>query len=161
MQDDLRKLKKASGADSDSDSDHETRKRQKVSYLEEELSKYSKGRGRAAKTGNKRSRRDEEEDLLAELGAFSKRVMADDGGRGIREDEGEGEEGQGEEGLEVDDDVDWMKHRLKFHVDEKELTRRAEDEYSVSRIAPVVVSAAHQRVSSRRVVPICGIVTDE
>jgi peptidyl-prolyl cis-trans isomerase SDCCAG10 len=37
-----------------------------------------------------------------------------------------------EEGLEVDDDVDWMKHRLKFDVDEKELTRRAEDEYSVS-----------------------------
>jgi peptidyl-prolyl cis-trans isomerase SDCCAG10 len=134
MQDDLRKLKKASGHDSDSDSDNDTRKRQKTSYLEEELSKYSKGRGRAAKSGNKRSRRDEEDDLLAELGAFSKRVMADEGGSADRPDGGEGEGGdggEGEEGLEVDDDVDWMKHRLKFHVDEKELTRRAEDEYSV------------------------------
>jgi peptidyl-prolyl cis-trans isomerase SDCCAG10 len=143
MQDDLRKLKKASGHDSDSDSDTDIRKRQKVSYLEEELSKYSKGRGRAAKSSNKRSRRDEEDDLLAELGAFSKRVMADEGGSADRSEPEAGAEGErgggeggegGEEGLEVDDDVDWMKHRLKFHVDEKELTRRAEDEYSVRRV---------------------------
>lgn len=132
MQDDLRKLKKASGQDSDSDSDSSStrRKRRKgPSYLEQELAKYSKGKGRAAaRAGNKRSRRDEEEDLLEELGAFSKRVigMGDD----ERPEEGEGM-GEGE-GLEVDDDVDWMKHRLKFQVDEKELTRRAEDEYSVS-----------------------------
>jgi len=92
------------------------------------LSKYSKGRGRAAKGNKKRGR--EEDDLLAELAGFSKRVTADDGGQGLRsvgEDDDEGVEG----GLEVDDDVDWMKHRLKFDVDEKELTRRAEDEYSV------------------------------
>jgi peptidyl-prolyl cis-trans isomerase SDCCAG10 len=131
MQDDLRKLKKASGHDSDSDSDTDIRKRQKVSYLEEELSKYSKGRGRAAKSSNKRSRRDEEDDLLAELGAFSKRVMADEGGSADRSEPEAGAEGERGGG---DDDVDWMKHRLKFHVDEKELTRRAEDEYSVRRV---------------------------
>lgn len=129
MQNDLRALKKSQGNDSDSDSDSDSRhkRRKGPSYLEQELSQYAKGRGRAAK-GNKKNKR-EEEDLLAELGAFSKRVTADDGGKGLRDlDEGEG---GGEEGLEIDDDVDWMKHRLKFDVDEKELTRRAEDEYSV------------------------------
>jgi peptidyl-prolyl cis-trans isomerase SDCCAG10 len=128
MQDDLRALKKSQGNDSDSDSDSDSRhkRRKGPSYLEQELSKYQKGRGRAAK-GNKKNKR-EEEDLLAELGAFSKRVTADDGGQGVRGIDDEEVEG----GLEVDDDVDWMKHRLKFDVDEKELTRRAEDEYSVS-----------------------------
>jgi len=128
MQDDLRALKKSQGNDSDSDSDSDSRhkRRKGASYLEQELSKYSKGRGRAAK-GNKKNKR-EEEDLLAELGAFSKRVTADDAGQGVRGIDDEEIEG----GLEVDDDVDWMKHRLKFDVDEKELTRRAEDEYSVS-----------------------------
>ena len=133
MQDDLRKLKKAQGQDSDSDSeDSEARRKRRkgVSYLEEELAKYSKGRGRAAaRAGNKRNRRDEEDDLLAELGAFSKRVTADMGD----DEEERGEGAAEEEGLEVDDDVDWMKHKLKFVVDEKELTRRAEEEYSVSR----------------------------
>lgn len=143
MQDDLRKLKKAAGDDSDSDSDSSEarRKRRKgPSYLEQELAKYSKGKGRAAaRSGNKRSRRDEEDDLLAELGAFSKRVIADEAG----EDEEDGRapelggvDGDGEEGLEVDDDVGWMKHRLTFVVDEKELTRRAEEEYSVSAVQP-------------------------
>ena len=141
MQDDLRALKKSQGNDSDSDSDSDSRhkRRKGPSYLEQELSKYQKGRGRAAK-GNKKNKR-EEEDLLAELGAFSKRVTADDGGKGTRDDEGEGGGGV-EEGLEVDDDVDWMKHRLKFDVDEKELTRRAEDECSVSRAAALVQYAS-------------------
>jgi peptidyl-prolyl cis-trans isomerase SDCCAG10 len=141
MQDDLRALKKSQGNDSDSDSDSDSRhkRRKGPSYLEQELSKYQKGRGRAAK-GNKKNKR-EEEDLLAELGAFSKRVTADDGGKGTRDDEGEGGGGV-EEGLEVDDDVDWMKHRLKFDVDEKELTRRAEDEYSVSRAAALLQYAS-------------------
>lgn len=141
MQDDLRKLKKAAGDDSDSDSDSSEarRKRRKgPSYLEQELAKYSKCRGRAAaKAGNKRSRRDEEDDLLAELGAFSKKVAEDEADE--NEDRPEVDE-EKEEGLEVDDDVGWMRHKLRFIVDEKELTRRAEDEYSVSHIcisAPV------------------------
>lgn len=132
MQDDLRKLKKAAGNDSDSESDSSEarRKRRKgPSYLEQELSKYSKGRGRAAaRAGNKRSRRDEEDDLLAELGAFSRKVAEDE----TYDNEDRPEAGEEEEGLEVDDDVGWMRHKLRFVVDEKELTRRAEEEYSVS-----------------------------
>jgi peptidyl-prolyl cis-trans isomerase SDCCAG10 len=146
MQEDLRKLKKRNGeaSESDSDSDAGRKKRRKgPSYLEEELAKYSRGRGHAAvKIGHagKRGKREEEDDLLREMGNFSERVMQADGG--IEDDEEgrdrfEDEEGVvgvegGEEGLEVDDDVGWMRHRLKFVVDEKELTRRAEEEYSVS-----------------------------
>lgn len=137
MQDDLRKLKgRGNGHGSDSDSDDSEaearRKRRKgPSYLEQELAKYAKGRGRAAAgKANKRGKRDEEDDLLAELGAFSKRVAQDDGADEEQEQAQAEEDGEGE-GLEVDDDVGWMKHSLKFVVDEKELTRRAEEEYSV------------------------------
>lgn len=139
MQEDLRKLKKRTGeaSDSESDDDHKRKRRIGPSYLELELAKYSKGRGRAAKAGNKRGRRDEEEDLLAEMSKFSRKVteLPDDDD----DDDGEGQDGRdrsqpaadGEEGIDVDDDVGWMKHKLKFEVDEKELTRRAEEEYAV------------------------------
>ena len=145
MEASLRALKKRQGEASDSDSGSSTtrRKRRKgASYLEEELAKYSKGRGRAAaRSHNKRGRRDEEDDLMAELSNFSKRVAELDEDEGSHDGEaGEREEGEDEggglgaaaEGLEVDDDVGWMRHRLKFIVDEKEITRRAEDEYDVS-----------------------------
>ena len=139
MQDDLRKLKKRSGQTSDSDSDSEGRRRRtKRSYLEEELARYSKGRGRAAmKAGNKRNKRDEDDDLLKEMGKFSQRVAM----AGDEEPEAvEAEEPSALAGLlaeevgEVDDDVGWLRHKLKFEVDEKELTRRAEEEYAVSHI---------------------------
>jgi len=136
MQDDLRKLKKRAGDASDSDSNPDTRQKRRRagrSYLEQELAKYSAGRGRAAaRAGNRRGKRDEEDDLLKEMGRFSKKVaLAED--EGVEETEEREETGQvDEEGVEVDDDIGWMRHRLKFIVDEKELTRRAEDEYSVS-----------------------------
>ncbi|WWC68187.1 uncharacterized protein I206_102110 [Kwoniella pini CBS 10737] len=134
MEEDLRKLKKRTGDVSDSDSDSDRGKRRKgPSMLEEELAKYSKNRGRAAKHGSKRGRKDEEDDLLKEMSKFSSKVAK--AGPAEREDEAirpnAADEVIGEEDLEVDDDVEWMKHSLKFVVDEKELTRRAEDEYSV------------------------------
>jgi peptidyl-prolyl cis-trans isomerase SDCCAG10 len=48
----------------------------------------------------------------------------------------EEEDGQGE-GVDVDNDDGWMNHDLRFEVDEKELTRRAEDEYAVSLTLPL------------------------
>ncbi|KIR60496.1 peptidyl-prolyl isomerase CWC27 [Cryptococcus bacillisporus CA1873] len=145
MEEDLRRLKKRSGSLSDSNSDSSSRARRKgPSYLEQELAKYASNRGRAAmKAGNKRSRRDEEEDILVEMRKFSSRVMQaedepeEEQAEGI--EEGETKEGTGigavmaeeEGGIEVDDDIGWLKHKLKFHVNEKELTRRAEDEYAV------------------------------
>ncbi|KIR33025.1 peptidyl-prolyl isomerase CWC27 [Cryptococcus deuterogattii MMRL2647] len=145
MEENLRRLKKRSGSLSDSGSDSSSRARRKgPSYLEQELAKYASNRGRAAmKAGNKRSRRDEEEDVLTEMRKFSSRVMqAEDEPEEEQAEEieeGETKEGTGigaamaeeERGIEVDDDIGWLKHKLKFHVDEKELTRRAEDEYAV------------------------------
>lgn len=147
MEEDLRRLKKRSGSVSDPESDSSSRARRKgPSYLEQELAKYASKRGRAAmKAGNKRGRRDEEEDVLTEMRKFSKRVMQagdepeEEQAEEIEEGEAK-EEGTGigaamaeeEGGIEVDDDVGWLTHKLKFQVDDKELTRRAEDEYAVS-----------------------------
>ncbi|KAK6903458.1 hypothetical protein I203_106961 [Kwoniella mangroviensis CBS 8507] len=135
MEEDLRRLKKRTGDASDSDSDEGRSKRHKgPSVLEQELAKYSKNRGRAAaKHGNKRGRRDEEDDLLKEMSRFSSKVAkaAPDEDEEPTTRPTDGDEQAGEDDLEVDDDVGWMKHSLKFLVDEKELTRRAEEEYSV------------------------------
>jgi peptidyl-prolyl cis-trans isomerase SDCCAG10 len=152
MQDDLRKLKKRSGNASDSDSDSDAGRRKGPSLLEQELAKYSKNKGLAAKQRqiNRKGRKDEEDDLLEAMSTFSKRVkeVEDEEVEEEREAAEAKENENGEElnvyGVvgdkvepvkdvegEVDDDVGWMRHRLKFVVDEKELTRRAEDEYSV------------------------------
>jgi len=126
MQENLRNLKKRNGEASDSDSDEDSRKRRKgPSYLEEELARYQTNRGRAIKrTANTRRRREEEEDLLVGMTTFAQKV-AENAGDAVEGDEIE------EEGLDVDDDVNWLKHDLKFLVDEKEIIRRAEEEYSV------------------------------
>lgn len=141
MQNDLKRLKKRNDDSSESDSDSDTaRKRRKggPSFLEQELARYSTGRGRAAmRNGNRKGRKDEEDDLLREMGKFSKRVAlaeGDDNDEDVGEQGIGAEGGEDAEGLEVDDDVGWIRHSLKFEVDEKELTRRAEDEYAVSRL---------------------------
>lgn len=116
MQADLRKLKRAgSGSDSDSDSG---KKRRGPSALEEELARYTKNRGRAvARQQNRKGKRDEEDDILAQMASFSKKVAGN---------------AAGEETVKADEDAGWLSHRLQFQVDESELTRRAEDEYAVS-----------------------------
>lgn len=149
MQESLRKLKKRNGEISDSDSDDSTKKKRRVgpSYLEQELAKYSKGRGRAAAKG-RRGKREEEEDLLKEMGRFSRKVADAFGERDEDEEEDEGAEPTeggadkagndaqiGEDALEVDDDVGWLRHRLKFTVkDQTEQSRRAEEDYTVSSV---------------------------
>lgn len=128
MQEDLRALKKRMGEDSESDSDDDEkyrRRRKGAVYLEEEMAKYKKGRGRAATRHSAKGRRGDDEDLLRDLGMFSQKVLA------MGDDDGAGREGD-EDGLEVDDDVGWMRHALKFEEEKSEETRRAEDEYTVS-----------------------------
>lgn len=148
MEDDLRKLKKRRDSDSDSDSDSRRKRRAGPSVLEQELAKYSKNKGRAAKQGNKRGRRGEEEDLLKEMSKFSQKVAAtvDDEDADEEPDRPDGQ--LDPDNLEVDDDVRWMKHSLRFVVDEKELTRRAEDEYAVSN-APVCTRHATDQLLPR------------
>ena len=139
MQENLRKLKKRTGeaSDSESDSDDARRRRKGPSALEQELAKYSKGRGLAkARSGNRKTKREEEDDILSEMARFSKKV-ARDADREEQDSARMGEDGE-PEALDVDRDEDWFKHSPQFEVDEKELTRRAEDEYSVSLVLMLV-----------------------
>ncbi|WOO84739.1 Peptidyl-prolyl isomerase CWC27 [Vanrija pseudolonga] len=134
LQDDLRYLKKRQGEGSDSESDDSTshkKRRKGADYLEEEMAKYTAGRGRAAKRSyNRKSRRDDDDDLMKDLSMFSKKVLAVDPDAAYDSDDEKGAEG-GEEGVEVDDDVGWLRHALKFQHEVSDETRRAEDEYTV------------------------------
>lgn len=127
-------LKKRRGEDSDSDSDTSSaraRRRKGPSALEQELSRYSKGRGRAATRHSRKGRRDDDDDLMRDLDMFSKKVLhadVDD----EAEDEGAHEGDITLEGVEVDNDIGWMKHALKFEHEISDETRRAEEEYTVS-----------------------------
>jgi len=131
MEADIRKLsKRRDGDDSD---DEPAKKKMKKSYLEEELAKYSRGRGLNKK--GKDGKRKDEGDVLAALNSFRGKLKSekfDD----IDDDNTEGEIGQkqlGEEdpGMEVDDDRGFMSHALHFPKDDGEESRKAERDYEV------------------------------
>ncbi|KAF9038151.1 cyclophilin-like domain-containing protein [Panaeolus papilionaceus] len=131
MEAEIRKLeKKRSGNDSDSD-DASARKKVKKSYLSEELAKYSKGRGLHSKKGKKKDESDVLEAMMSFRGKLQTSMAVDDA-----PDRGQGEEGdeqrkEDEEGVEVDDDVDFMSHALHFPKDNNEETAKAERDYEV------------------------------
>ena len=131
MEADIRKLsKRRDGDDSD---DEPAKKKVKKSYLEEELAKYSRGRGLNKK--GKDGKRKDEGDVLAALNSFRGKLKSekfDD----IDDDNTEGEIGKkqlGEEdpGMEVDDDRGFMSHALHFPKDDGEESRKAERDYEV------------------------------
>ncbi|KLT42844.1 cyclophilin-like protein [Cutaneotrichosporon oleaginosum] len=132
MQEDLRAMKKRMGQDSDTDSEDEEERRKRrrgPSALEQELSKYKHARGRAAREKwNAKDKRSKDDDLLRDLGMFSKKVMEAE----VDEEPMDDDAGDGEAALEVDDDVGWLRHSLKFAHEISDETRRAEDEYEVS-----------------------------
>ncbi len=129
MEADIRKLnKKRDGNDSD---DEPAKKKAKRSYLEEELSKYSKGRGL-----HKKGKKKDEGDVLAALSSFRgalQNTMA------LDDDEPVGEGGEGEAqptgaedpGMEVDDDIGFLSHALHFPKDDGEESRKAVRDYEV------------------------------
>ncbi|ESK93192.1 peptidyl-prolyl cis-trans isomerase cwc27-like protein [Moniliophthora roreri MCA 2997] len=133
MEADIRKLaRKRAGDDSD---DENAKKKQKKSYLEEELNKYAKGRGLSRKM-----RRKDEGDVLAKLAMFKGRLQQTEASDG----EGEGEEGTeaqadgdapvvtaDDPGIEVDDDRGFLSHKLYFPKDDGEESRKAERDYEV------------------------------
>ncbi|KAL4252147.1 hypothetical protein ABKN59_001703 [Abortiporus biennis] len=142
MEAEIRKLtRKGGGGGGGEDSDSETsraRKKPKKSYLEEEMSKYSKNRGlQSSKKGKKR----DEGDILAALSSFRSKLKnthvdedeeMEDGeqkpvGGGELAGGGEGEEA---EGREVDDDTGFLSHSLHFPKDNVEEVK-AERDYEV------------------------------
>jgi peptidyl-prolyl cis-trans isomerase SDCCAG10 len=103
----------------------------KTSVLQAELASYSRGRG----GGKGKGKAKEEDDVLAMLGSFRKKMQSaapvrNAGGDSDGEDKGSDEEGA----REIDRDEGWMGHRLIEERDEKaaEQTRRAETDYEVS-----------------------------
>lgn len=139
MEDEIRKLtrKREGGEDSDDEAARKKAKKTK-SYLEEELAKYSKGRGLQKKGKGKK----DEGDVLAALNSFrgmlqsSARLGTDDAeeeGDRVVDGEGEGEAvPSGEDpGIEVDDDRGFIGHALHFPKDDGEESRKAERDYEV------------------------------
>nr|GAT42697.1 peptidyl-prolyl cis-trans isomerase [Mycena chlorophos] len=117
----IRSLQKRRGGDADSDDELEAMRKQKKSkgsYLEEELAKYAKGRGRHSKRDAGGKKVKDESDVLAALNAFRGKLASapvderDAGGDADAEmrdvdgaEEGETPAVAGEDpGIEVDDD---------------------------------------------------------
>ncbi|KZT07530.1 cyclophilin-like protein [Laetiporus sulphureus 93-53] len=122
----------------ESDEDEPSRKRQKKSYLEEEMGKYTKGRG-----VHKKGKRRDEGDVLAALNSFRSKIKSTapelkpeveqiptdgegaKGGAGVEPATGE------EVGMEVDADTDFLAHALHFPKDNSEEVNKAERDYEV------------------------------
>lgn len=134
MEADIRKLTKRRDGN-DSDDDGPTKKKVKMSYLEAELAKYSKGRGL-----NKKGKRKDEGDVLAALNSFRSQLKSSSAANGVGEDDvgvdeepsGDGGRPVGEDpGVEIDDDRGFMSHALRFPKDDGEESRKAERDYEV------------------------------
>ena len=141
MEADIRKLaRRAAGEDSD---EERARKKPKRSFLEEEMARYAKGRG-----VHKKGKRRDEGDVLAALNSFRSKIkstaeedepMDVEAGAAPAEGETAGagtEAGAGagvgeEEGLEVDDDVGFLGHKLFFPKGNEEEVAKAERDYEV------------------------------
>jgi peptidyl-prolyl cis-trans isomerase SDCCAG10 len=136
MESEIRRLtrKREGGEDSDEEAARKKTKPTK-SYLEEELAKYSKGRG-LQKKGKGRK---DEGDVLAALNSFrgllqsNANVEMEDVAEDNRvDDDGVGAIPGGEDpGIEVDDDRGFIGHALHFPKDDGEETRKAERDYEV------------------------------
>ncbi|KAG0694871.1 cyclophilin-like domain-containing protein [Suillus ampliporus] len=137
MEGEIRRLtrKREGGEDSDEEAARKKNKQTK-SYLDEELAKYSKGRGLQKKGKGKK----DEGDVLAALNSFrgllqsnANSEMEDAEEEGDRaDDSGGGTVPGGEDpGIEVDDDRGFIGHALHFPKDDGEESRKAERDYEV------------------------------
>lgn len=113
-----------------SDSENERKKKTKHSFLDEELAKYEKGRGLKAKKGGKGKKQKDEVDVLARMSSFKSKLGSlsyDE-----VEESAEGKDaGDDAEGVEVDNDIDFLGHRLLFPKGNEEEVNKAERDYEV------------------------------
>ena len=141
MEAEIRKLSKRT-AGGDSDEDGPSKKKPKKSYLEEELSRYSKGRlfssGAPGKDRDGKKKKRDESDVLAALDSFRGMLKSGDA-FGSNNDPPEDDDNQEhkevaageEEGLEVDTDQGFLNHQLYFPKDNTEEVAKAERDYEV------------------------------
>ena len=134
MEADIRKLSKRRNGD-ESDDEPVKKKPKSKSYLEEELAKYSRGRGL-----HKKDKRKDESDVLAALTSFRSKLKnttmdePDDSGGAHDGEEAEraAAPGEGDDpGIEVDDDRGFMSHLLSFPKGNDDEVQKAERDYEV------------------------------
>jgi peptidyl-prolyl cis-trans isomerase SDCCAG10 len=142
MEAEIRKLSKRTGGGvrDDSDDDNPSKKKAKTrSYLEEELSKYSRGRlfsSVSLKDKDGKKKRDET-DVLAALSNFRGMLQGSDAGIGGVDnlpDDADNEDKDlvdSQAGLEVDTDQGFLSHLLHFPKDNTEEVVKAERDYEV------------------------------
>jgi peptidyl-prolyl cis-trans isomerase SDCCAG10 len=138
----IRKLTRVRERNSDSESSdgHTSKKKKKdskgPSLIELQNAKYQRGKAAAMKRAGQRR---DESDVLQALRNFRGKLqdVKPDSDEEMAESNGSPKEGpqvsgDGEDaGIEVDDDVDWIKHRLNFANDNTEEINRAEHDYEV------------------------------
>lgn len=118
----------------DSDEERNVKKAKKRSQLDEELSKYEKGRGVHRKGRNK-----DESNVLAALAGFRGKLQTsvaaedEEADRELGGAPGDVEEQaiEGEAGIELDNDRGFMGHSLRFPKGNEEEVQKAEREYEV------------------------------
>ncbi|OBZ66492.1 Peptidyl-prolyl isomerase CWC27 [Grifola frondosa] len=133
MEAEIRKLARRGGEDSD---EEPAKKKAKKSYLEEEMAKYSKGRGLHKK--GKDGKRKDEGDVLAALNSFRSKLKGtalDGEPEAPEQEQGEAAEQKlpvGEDpGMEVDNDTGFLSHALYFPKGNEEEVAKAERDYEV------------------------------
>ncbi|TFK51959.1 cyclophilin-like protein [Heliocybe sulcata] len=138
MEAEIRKLSRRRNGEDDSDEERARKKAKSKSYLEEELSKYSKGRGLHSKKDGKKK---DEGDVLAALNSFRSKLKGSFGDEEPEDKPADAEEQSAETGdtgaiaedpgMEVDDDVGFLSHKLYFPKDNTEEVNKAERDYEV------------------------------
>lgn len=148
MEADIKRLARKKNGDNNSDDEHGGAKKSRTgpSALELERAKYLK-KGSSAKLASaasasgKGKRKDDGGELWAKLekfqGKLRDRQPSPGADHAMDDDDEEGE------GLDVDNDTDWMSHRLSFPKGNDEEVRRAEHDYDV--IDPRTREAAAQQ----------------
>lgn len=150
MEAEIRKLsRRRDGNDSD---DEPSKKKAKKSYLQEELAKYSKGRG-LTKKGKKK----DEGDVLAALDSFRGKLKSSNTLNDADEDAGEAGSdksklpaGDEDPGMEVDNDRGFLSHALHFPKDDGEESRKAERDYEVIDPRERGAKAKEQEIERKR-----------
>ena len=137
VEDEIRRLTRQ--RESDSEDEKPSKKTKKgPSIIEMQNARYQRGQAATRKSGRKR----DENDVLSALQSFRGKLQQAQGD-GSEENETHknkkpiavdgdkmAEDGE-DEGMEVDDDVDWLHHRLHFADDGAAETSRAEHDYEV------------------------------
>jgi peptidyl-prolyl cis-trans isomerase SDCCAG10 len=147
IESEVRKLTRRRDSDDEEEEAKSTKKPRTSgpSLIELQNAQYKRGSAAAKRQGRKK----DESDILATLSSFRGKLQNMRGdsppapsGEGMEVDQpreaagltaegGEGGGGGGEGGLEVDDDVEWLSHRLHFPKDDGQESARAEHDYEV------------------------------